>query len=271
MDDTSAQPQVEKLRERLSRFVTRASKWQTALDEVIKKSQSNRWSLFVFGGTLRDLLALTPPPAPRDLDLVVSGPTIEELRGVFAPQIIRETRFGGLHLRVKKLPVDIWTLESTWAFRSGLVPSQGFEALPKTTFLNVEAVAAELNTSSGRARQIYSHGFFEAVRDKLLEINLEDNPFPALCMVRSLITARHLDYSIGPRLLHYLYYHGSRISLEEMEAVQRAHYGHVKLDQNDLRNLLGLVQEHALSSTKTPLRLPPRTYQHDLLSGHHEG
>lgn len=269
MDDISTQPQREILRERLSRFVTRASPWRAALQDVLEMTQKREWSVFVFGGTLRDLLAVSAMAVPRDLDLVVSGPTGKELREVFAPQVVRETRFGGLHLHVRKLPVDIWTIESTWAFREGRVSGQDFEALPKTTFLNVEAITAELSATSGRARRIYSHGFFEAIRDRLLEINLEDNPYPALCVVRSLITARQLDFAMGPRLIQYLHHHGSRIALEEMEAVQRAHYGHVRLDREQLHSLLGLVFQHVGSSSRAQLRLPPPTHQHDWYSALH--
>ena len=61
--------------------------------------------------------------------------------------------------------------------------------MPKTTFLNVEAVAVELNPRPTRSRKLYESGFFEGVATETIEINLEENPFPDLCVARSLLTA----------------------------------------------------------------------------------
>lgn len=88
--------------------------------------------------------------------------------------------------------------------------------MPKTTFLNVEAAAVELATVHGKSRRIYTHGFFEALADRTLEINFEENPFPALCVVRALITAARLQFLIGPKLSKYLVHYGRIFSGEEL-------------------------------------------------------
>ncbi|MGZ3457113.1 MAG: hypothetical protein ACXU86_01270 [Archangium sp.] len=244
------------MRKRLSAFVTRASLWRPALQSVLQRTQENGWTVFVFGGTLRDLLAVSATAVPRDLDLVVSGTTREALHAAFSSDVVRVNRFGGLHLLVHKLPVDIWTLESTWAFREQLVFGSDFAELPKTTFLNVEAVAAELGGQSGRRRRVYAEGFFQAIRDRQVEINLEDNPYPGLCVVRSIITAQRLGFSLGPKLVSYILHHGSRIPLEELESIQLSHYGHLRLDRHALHALLTLVRKQAGSKKVRCVSLP---------------
>ncbi|WP_223639328.1 hypothetical protein [Corallococcus sp. EGB] len=218
--------------------------------------RAHDWEVFVFGGTLRDLLAVSATAAPRDVDLVVAGATGEALRAAFARQLVRVNRFGGLRLQVQKLPVDIWTLESTWAFQQKLVPGGDFAQLPRTTFLNVEAVAAEMDTRKGRARQVYGDAFFRAVREQVLEINLEENPYAGLCVVRSLLTARKLHYALGPRLARYLAHHGSRIDGAELEAIQRSHYGRVHLGRDQLMRLIRIVSGRATATRPRPIELP---------------
>ncbi len=71
---------------------------------------------------------------PRDIDIVVSGANIDNLRDTFRPFIMRETRFGGLQLARQNWQFDLWPLEKTWAFTQDHCNDQDFEALPFTTF-----------------------------------------------------------------------------------------------------------------------------------------
>ena len=250
-------PQLEfRLRKRLSDFFQRDSVWRPAIRSLQERTQGRDWSIFVFGGTLRDLLALAPSTVPRDLDLVVGGATREALESVFQREIVRINRFGGLNLVTHKLPVDMWTLDSTWAFRERLVHGCDFSDLPRTTFLNVEAIAAEFHTRPGRARTLYTRGFFRGIQAKQVEINLEDNPFPALCIVRALVTAQRLRFSLGPRLVRFILHHARRIPLEELEAIQRSHYGRIRLNRHQLNALTVLVREQAGHIKIRPVTLP---------------
>ncbi len=247
----------EVLRRRLSAFVAQAYPWHRAISVIRQKARVRGWTIFVFGGTLRDLMAVSATAAPRDLDLVVSGASSAALQEAFPQEAVRVNRFGGLHLRVHNLPIDIWPLEATWAFREGHVPGGDFADLPRTTFLNVEAVAAELEAIPGRRRRVYGHTFFRALQERQVEINLENNPYPSLCVVRSLMTARRLGFSLGPRLARFIAHHGARLPMEELEAVQLSHYGRIQLDRDRLHRLLGGVRKEVGSMNKPrPIPLP---------------
>ncbi|WP_257461847.1 hypothetical protein [Archangium lipolyticum] len=256
MDSGETGQLEELLRGRLNAFIHRTSPWHHAIHSILRRAREHDWRVFVFGGTLRDLLTHPETATPRDLDLVVSGTTSDRLRSVFSSEVMRVTRFGGLHLNLHEQPVDIWTLDSTWAFRERLVAGCDFADLPKTTFLNVEAVVAELTEQPGRPRTVYSQGFFRGIQERQVEINLEHNPFPSLCVVRALITAQRLQFSLGPRLVRFILHHGMRTPLEELEAVQLPHYGHIRLDRHELHSLLGSMREQASTLKVRPVSLP---------------
>src|SRR5271157_1476053 len=174
------------LRSRLTRFLGNGTSWKRPLREVIGRIEKERWRAVIFGGVVRDLAVFGPAERPRDVDIVLAGASADEIERVFEAWVVRRTRFGGVRLLVEKWMFDIWDVSSTWGIHQlGLDPS--FGELPKTTFLNVEAVAAEISSNPGFERRIYSGAFFKALEERTVNINFEDNPFPALCVVRSLI------------------------------------------------------------------------------------
>lgn len=193
---------------------------------------------------------------PRDIDVVVGYTTNEDLTMTLMDRLTRRTRFGGLHLNSGGWLFDVWPLQETWAFREGHVTCQGFSDLPKTTFLDVEAVAVELNPKRGTARRVYTNGFFEAISSRTIDINLEENPCPELCVVRSLITAAKLGFALGPRLARYVAYHGKKASMEELVEFQQSHYGHVYCCRDELSVWIKSIEQQARHSKRLVARLP---------------
>ena len=257
--------EVARLRQRVTRFVWNRSAARKPVARVIGAMQNRGWRPFLFGGVLRDLLVHGPSACPRDVDIVVDGPSLQDLASAFAPFIARQTRFGGLHLRIDGWMFDIWPLAETWALRERLVPRLGYGALARSTFLNVEAVATEIRVSPGRPRSLYAHGFFESILSRTVDINLEANPFPALCVVRSLITAARLGFAIGARLAAYIESHSRGAAVEELVAVQLAHYGRIRASQDELHRWLRAVSDQRRCAPWKAVELPiPRARQLEL-------
>lgn len=257
MADTSPGSPHSILNLRLSRFLASRVFARRSVVAFLRDLRERRWPVFIFGGALRDLMVGGPSVVPRDIDLVVQGISADTLSSVFGTRVRRRTRFGGLHLSVDGWLFDVWPLADTWAFREGLVRSEGFSALPLTTFLNVEAVAAELG-ARGRSRLIHSRGFFEGIERRTLDINLEDNLFPALCVVRSLITAARLNFRLSPRLAGYISFHAKHQSTDALLAAQRSHYGAIKADGEELDQWIRNVDDQLRTSRRTPVTLPIR-------------
>jgi hypothetical protein len=243
------------LRERITRFLGNGTPWKKPLRYVIALIQERQWKAVIFGGVIRDLAVFGPAERPRDVDVVVSEDVPNhELESAFGKWIVRRTRFGGLHLLVDKWMFDIWNVAGTWGIIE-LGVAATFDVLPKTTFLNVEAIAAEIGTTKGQQRALYTHGFFEALESKSVEINLKENPFPALCVVRSLLTAARLNFSIGPALGDYIVRYARDSSIRELVEVQRSHYGVVRVPEPRLDAWINSIDVQ-LAARKPRISLP---------------
>jgi len=204
--------------------------WRKSISDTIGEIREQKWKAVFFGGTLRSLLLSRlnndQPGRPRDIDIVMNGASLEDMRSSFEPYISRQTRFGGLQLKRVNWQFDVWPLKETFALKERGIESPTFADLPSTTFFNVEAVAVEIWPKRGHPRRIFSGDdqFFRGITNRTIEINREENPFPELCVVRALVMAANLQWKVGPRLLSYLGKHGDTMSPADFEAIQEKHY-----------------------------------------------
>jgi hypothetical protein len=256
--DVGSQSSIEKLlRSRLSRFLREPAPWKENLREIVDAIRRRRWDAVVFGGVLRDLALYGPAERPRDVDIVVDCSSYE-LAAWLSAFPAQRTRFGGFRVRIHKWNFDIWALHDTWAFTtSDMVPT--FENLPKTTFFNIEGIAAQLNTTPRQKRALYSFGFADAISSKILDINFEPNPFPQLCIIRGLLTASRHDLLLSPRLAHYMANHANHTEIAEIVHVQFRHYGVVRLRPNDIERWLDHIEQSLRQHSDGPVRLPSTT------------
>lgn len=256
--DARSPETVERLlRSRLSRFLTEPAPWKDNLREIVEALKRTKWDAVVFGGVLRDLALYGPAERPRDVDIVVNCSSYELSTWLSAFPSER-TRFGGFRVRLHKWNFDIWTLRETWAFTtSNMEPT--FENLPKTTFFNIEGIAAQLNTAPRQRRAVYSFGFADAISSKILDINFEPNPFPQLCIVRGLLTAVRHRLQLSSRLARYMANHANRTEIAEIVQVQSRHYGVVRLRPQDIELWLNHIEHSLRGNSDTPVRLPSTT------------
>jgi len=251
------------LRQDIAYLCSRSDRlWNEPIVRTLRDLKDDSFSAVFFGGTLRSLLFSRLLKGtlgrPRDLDIVVSAVTLETLRERFRDIVIRETRFGGLQLLRSKWQFDIWPLNSTWAFVKDHYLHPSFDALPSTTFFNLEAIAVEVWPASGTSRITYSgdNQFFDGVLSRTLEINRSENPFPTLCIVRALVLASAFDLNIGPRLVSYLAEHSAKTTNVELDQVQLKHYGVIRHRHFIMRSWLNHIVRHFGEHGPVQLRLP---------------
>lgn len=236
--------------------------WMAPIAQTLEDIRRAHMQAVLFGGTLRSLLLSRllhrRLGRPRDLDIVVTGTDLDGLRCRFRSLIARETRFGGLQLRRDNWQFDVWPLDRTWALSRDGVETPRFADLPSTTFLNLEAVAVDVWPGPGQRRIVYSGDdqFFEGIITQTLELNREENPYPTLCVVRSLLMARSTGFSIGPRLAGYLVLHGADVSDDELVETQRRHYGRIYYGPSALRVWLDHVAAQHARDTRAAVCLP---------------
>ena len=245
-------PYEARLRQRVSRFLNQSAPAQ----QVVERIREREWSACFFGPFVRELLIAGPSPVRlRTIEVVVDCSTAE-LRDAFGPLIADSPKSSRLQLNVGGALFEVWPLEQTWAYRQRLLECTGFTSLPRTAFLNVEAVAVGLNPPPKQPREVYEAGFYEAMETQILEINLEENPAPGKCVVRSLITAARLGYRIGSRLGAYIVRHGTRMSTADFAEAQRSQYGFVWCEEARLRRWVTAIQRQLWHSPTDPVRVP---------------
>jgi hypothetical protein len=220
-----------RLRDKLNRFLKRPGPLRVAA-ETLKTWDSRGWGPILFGGVIRDFVVLGRRRYPRDVDIVLQRGDLSAVANGLESTEYHFNRFGGLHLNIERWVFDVWLLEKTWAFTvdSSLHPTA--DELPKTTFLDAEAVAVTFE--QGRVSEIYSNGFFECVASRRIDINYEPNPFPSLNAVRAILTAHKLAFAISPRLAKYYLETLATYGPHSMIDAQERHYQKVILDTTAL-------------------------------------
>jgi hypothetical protein len=193
----------------------------------------------VFGGFLRESAHHALRNGIRDVDLVVASGRIERFYSVFRPHVLRRTRFGGYVLRVGACRVDVWPLEETWAIRQGLTEGASVAGLLQSTFFTIEAMAVVPENQFGSwGMRLYDRGAITAIARRILDINLEENPFPDLCVLRTFVLSNRLQLSLSERLASYVRKHGKGIGARGLLDLQRAHYGSVRRSYQEFREWL---------------------------------
>jgi hypothetical protein len=195
--------------------------------------QERGWRPILFGGFVRDIAILGRRYYPRDVDVVLINASTEDIMREFHPQSYHLNRFGGLRLDFHRWAFDVWPLEKTWAFTVDTSLAPIVENLPKTTFLDVEAVAVTLR-EQGKIERIYAHGFFEAVDRGCIGIGYRENPFPALCAIRAMIIACKLRYKVSSGVARYFVQAVREHGASELVNAQDIHYKRVLFRKPDI-------------------------------------
>lgn len=153
----------------------------------------------VFGGMIRDISLWPARKFNSDIDLVsmANRKTILSVIRRYNPKL---NKFGGFRFAVGSQLFDIWSYQDTWAIREGLVKAAAFEDLCATTFFNMDAACQPLKSR----RIISSVNYFESMRSRILDINLEANPAPDKVAVRAIRMSIERDLKVSPRLQSFV-------------------------------------------------------------------
>lgn len=196
---TSSQTTKLNFRRRLDRFLLSRRPAKAAARETLRAISGQLPDSVVFGGMLRDLALVGSAGFSSDIDVVTNASPVELLEAIvkFSPE---RNRFGGYRFVTNGCSFDIWCLADTWANREGLVSVNSFNDLLATTFFNLDAVAYHLTSQKILVREDY----FDALSQRLLDINLERNPNPRGVALRALKLVQHKNVRLSPRLCAYV-------------------------------------------------------------------
>lgn len=243
------------LRTRLGRFIATDSKrYHPHLYRTLEEIRRKNYPAYLCGGAVRDLL-LCNSRTPRDLDIILGYISKEKLANLFSENVKGKTGLGGLKLQIKDWSIDMWALKDTWAFKEGKVAGNGFSDYPKITFLDIDAVAIQLFANGRKKRAIYSKGFFEAISAKTIELNYEENPSPAKCIVRALQIANKFKFAIGPKLASYMVSYVNQMDIEEIAEIYQRRYMSKSVSVDILYKCMRSIEEQLKTSAKSSVRI----------------
>jgi len=190
----------------------------------------DKTNVFIFSGIIRDYFLYKKHTPFRDIDLIIEDDLVIE--DIFHNLIFRKNSYGGYKIKFDNIEIDLWVIKKTWALNQGQLKFEFdyLNTLPKTTFFNFSSIIYSLNAK----RFIIGIDFLRFLRDKKIELVLEDNPHPDLCIVNSFYYADKLNLAIGDKLKAYLKsnYNDDRNCLE---SAQLKHFGKILYPANSLK------------------------------------
>lgn len=198
---------------------------------------SSEGNLLIFGGAVRGFLLHGNDYSPRDIDIVVN--TLEvNLDKYFNDVPFIRNRFGGYKLFIDDQILDIWSLKSTWAFQQNLITISS-ENLPMTVFLNFDSIVYDL-----REDKLYDKKFREVINTGVLDIILEENPFPDLNVLRSFIFREKYNLVFSNRLTNYIvsWKKYNQNPVPKLIKIQEHHYKTTILNPDEITTLINRIE-----------------------------
>lgn len=188
-----------KVKKSVSRYLWRQSEQRDRLRRTLEGIAERLDDTFIFGGMIREFGLGNSRAFNSDID-VVSLSSRSEIFSAIKEYSPRMNKFGGYRFFVNKQLFDIWSFEDTWAFKNGLVEGKSSEDIFKTTFFNLDAAAFHLKAKKFSCAENY----ISALRSRLLDLNLEENPSPSGMVRRAIKMAIENELSVTRRLGEYI-------------------------------------------------------------------
>ncbi|QVM93744.1 hypothetical protein JYG34_12290 [Pseudomonas entomophila] len=173
-------PNQSALKRRLDRYLwSNKSREMEALQAILAENFLSFERVAVIGGLVRDLAREGRYGFRSDVDLVIED-SKEKVKLLAERLGATPNRFGGYGYKNGPWKIDFWALETTWARQH--VPMQTLEDVLLGTFFDWDAIAYDL-----RARKlICPDDYFERLKTKRLDVNLQPNPSPMGNLVRAI-------------------------------------------------------------------------------------
>lgn len=178
----------------------------------------------IFSGVIRDYF-LGYSGAVRDIDLVVSSMDEDFLERYLWPYDFDKNSFGGYKVELPSLKIDIWHINNTWAYAKNKIDTGLFDFydLPNTAFFNFSSIVFDFSSQ----QFIYGIPFKKFLQTKELDLVLEANPLPALCIVNTLYYKRKFRLAISNNLRAYCLNHFAAYNEEDFDKTQLKHFGNI--------------------------------------------
>jgi hypothetical protein len=216
----------------------------------LKKTLSNRvWefldiltsktNVYLFSGVIRNYFINRKYDSLRDIDFIIGDDL--NIASLFPNLTIKKNSFGGYKIFIGELTIDLWIIKNTWGLNYGQLKLEfdQLDHLPNTTFFSFSSIIYSLNEK----KFIIGKPFLRFLRDKKLDVVLETNPYPALCVVNSFYYSEKYNLKFSEKLKHYITKNYSN-SVDEFDTAQLKHFGKIVYMKNDLLNKINVLMSN---------------------------
>ncbi|WP_285316036.1 hypothetical protein [Providencia rettgeri] len=208
--------------------------------QIINVLLEEKNDVFLFSGVIRDYFLYKDKSSNfnvRDIDIVVSD--IDKFHSTFKNIVkYNKNSFGGLKLYFNDINIDVWQANSTWGLNRVLPkdknPSNIINTLPKTVFFNCSSILFDFQNKKFIENEDNSFQFF--LNNRVLDIVLEDNPLPELCVLNTIYYTKKYDLKISSKLECYVKDKFSKIEMDRFIKIQIKHFNKLIFEKNELEN-----------------------------------
>lgn len=195
--------------------------------------------VFIFSGIIRNFF-LNIEENARDIDIVYQGDDLDLIR--FLKNYDYEINsFSGFKITIGEYQIDLWKIDSTWAIENSKLESELFNqyVLPDSAFFNFSAIVYDFFNE----KFIFSHKFLDFLNTKTLDLVLEDNPLPQLCIINTIYYREKFGLKISSPLKNYCVKYFHHFKESEYESIQIKHFQEVKYSFNYLKNIINVFSD----------------------------
>ncbi len=136
--------------------------------------------------------------------------------------------------------MDLWKVESTWAIKNEKLRLELFDqyVLPKSTFFNFSSILFDYNNKNF----INSLEFTHFLETKVLDLVLEENPLPQLCIINTLYYKEKFKLKISEKLKKFCILFFNRFSKEDFDSIQLKHFKLIKYSYEDIKENINIFK-----------------------------
>ncbi|URZ08957.1 hypothetical protein [Clostridium felsineum] len=197
--------------------------------------------ILVFGGAVRDYNDNGFKSMPRDFDIVINSDNNYDLEILLKEFSYKKNRFDGYKIIVDSLEFDVWEIKNTWAFRENKVrcsPNEYINKLQYTVFLNIDSIVYNLTK-----QELYDKEYENAMKNKVLDVVLDENPYMELNMLRAILFKQKYDMKFSKKLtsLFKNALYKDEDYLEKLYNSQFGHYYTCKIDKYNLQKQINNI------------------------------
>lgn len=227
------------LKKRIDRFFSSSLHGRGEVRHFLS-SLEDLGEIALFGGMLRDMSLASISEFNSDIDIVIDAKDTLSLDVFLAKFNAQRNKFGGYRLAISKWKIDIWELDSTWAFKHGHALGKSLDDLCKTTFFDWDGIIYHLNN----AKIIAVDSYLDRLHSKIIDINLCENPNPVGNIIKAIRYCEKYDAKLSAKLARYVHHQIQYLSPAQISLFERTSHDRPVLDEQQINNLFDELSKH---------------------------